>query len=685
MRRRFSCCRETRRGFRLLRVGGAHGDRLAALRIHHCDRVPFGTLLNERDPSISGDHAGSWLLARRSVSSLRLEPSTCIVRTTQCPLFCCSAKATLEPSGNHAGVICWSEDRALAGERSCRRDRSRRARRSLPSASVSGTRSTCHRVTRPGHRPPTLSPRAGAPRRFVRRQRRARNPTERGAPASVGRPCGSKQVPDAGRKPGHVRPSRFDDEQARNSVTDRDPRRRRCLRWTPRRAVAISCSSFVVPALERACHITRRYSACHNKTLCQASPPRAELCHSLHQLVCPSSHRNAPQRTAKRQHHASNSFARQAPHTIYLLHLPSSTPCTLLSLLLVITSSTTLYQAESTRDLLRGRASAAAEASAGLRVSRNVVLLGLTSLFTDLSSEMVAAILPALPGLRPRPLAASVRRRRRPLPGRLRARAGRRRLCRRPLAPSQGGGRPRLRDLGRLQARLRRRGQRARLAQQHRRPRSNRQGDTHRAARRAHLAERAAARASRPPSASTARSTPRARCSARLPAFAHARAGAARLRRGVRGQLLRRAGRPEHPGPVCRTNHRPSCRTAGTWRRRLRERSRIRDALRTARRRDASRVLDRDRRARSRSSRSATGSSTSGIQRHLDFDERFLPLLVHGHRARLHAARRAGRAARRSARARSGVPGGLRAASAGLRVAARCRRSASRCCRSTCC
>jgi MFS family permease len=52
-----------------------------------------------------------------------------------------------------------------------------------------------------------------------------------------------------------------------------------------------------------------------------------------------------------------------------------------------------VYQAESTRQLLRGP---------GLlrggrrwpRVSRNVVLLGLVSLFTDLSSEMVATILP---------------------------------------------------------------------------------------------------------------------------------------------------------------------------------------------------------------------------------------------------------------------------------------------------
>ncbi len=51
-----------------------------------------------------------------------------------------------------------------------------------------------------------------------------------------------------------------------------------------------------------------------------------------------------------------------------------------------------MYQAESARLLVRGRT----ESGSGqrLRVSRNVVLLGLTSLLTDVSSEMVAAVLP---------------------------------------------------------------------------------------------------------------------------------------------------------------------------------------------------------------------------------------------------------------------------------------------------
>jgi hypothetical protein len=53
-----------------------------------------------------------------------------------------------------------------------------------------------------------------------------------------------------------------------------------------------------------------------------------------------------------------------------------------------------VYQVESTRELLRGERTLLRRGRRGLRVSRNVVLLGLTSLFTDLSAEMVAAILP---------------------------------------------------------------------------------------------------------------------------------------------------------------------------------------------------------------------------------------------------------------------------------------------------
>jgi MFS family permease len=52
-----------------------------------------------------------------------------------------------------------------------------------------------------------------------------------------------------------------------------------------------------------------------------------------------------------------------------------------------------VYQAESTRQLLRGPR-LLRRGKRWPRVSRNVVLLGLVSLFTDLSSEMVATILP---------------------------------------------------------------------------------------------------------------------------------------------------------------------------------------------------------------------------------------------------------------------------------------------------
>jgi MFS family permease len=51
-----------------------------------------------------------------------------------------------------------------------------------------------------------------------------------------------------------------------------------------------------------------------------------------------------------------------------------------------------MYQAESARLLVQGRAEARPRKR--LRVSRNVVLLGLTSLLTDVSTEMVATVLP---------------------------------------------------------------------------------------------------------------------------------------------------------------------------------------------------------------------------------------------------------------------------------------------------
>jgi len=53
-----------------------------------------------------------------------------------------------------------------------------------------------------------------------------------------------------------------------------------------------------------------------------------------------------------------------------------------------------MYQIENAGEVLRGEGALAGRKTRLPRVSRNVVLLGLTSLFTDISSEMVATILP---------------------------------------------------------------------------------------------------------------------------------------------------------------------------------------------------------------------------------------------------------------------------------------------------
>ena len=53
-----------------------------------------------------------------------------------------------------------------------------------------------------------------------------------------------------------------------------------------------------------------------------------------------------------------------------------------------------MYQAESAAGLFRARVESRTPARARLHVSRNVVLLGLTSLLTDISAEMVATVLP---------------------------------------------------------------------------------------------------------------------------------------------------------------------------------------------------------------------------------------------------------------------------------------------------
>src|SRR5512141_133967 len=53
-----------------------------------------------------------------------------------------------------------------------------------------------------------------------------------------------------------------------------------------------------------------------------------------------------------------------------------------------------MYQVSNSTALLRGHRRLLSRAPSGPRVRRTVVLLGLTSLFTDISSEMVVTVLP---------------------------------------------------------------------------------------------------------------------------------------------------------------------------------------------------------------------------------------------------------------------------------------------------
>ena len=121
----------------------------------------------------------------------------------------------------------------------------------------------------------------------------------------------------------------------------------------------------------------------------------------------------------------------------------------------------------------------------------------------------------ALPRLRRRLLAARLRRHRRPLQRRDGDRPARERLHRRPLAAPQGGRGVRLRALGDLQAAAGRRRHRGVRDRRGRAARPRRQGDPHRAARRDDLAVARRRSSSAPRSASIARWTPSARCSAR--------------------------------------------------------------------------------------------------------------------------------------------------------------------------
>ena len=128
---------------------------------------------------------------------------------------------------------------------------------------------------------------------------------------------------------------------------------------------------------------------------------------------------------------------------------------------------------------------------------------------------MVATVLPLYLVRHARLHAAAVRHHRRPLPGRRRLRAPRRRLPRRPATQAQGRRHRRLRPVGGLQARAGGGRQRVRRDQRDHRLRPRRQGHAHRAARRDDLDVLAPRRTSGLRSASTARSTRPARCSAR--------------------------------------------------------------------------------------------------------------------------------------------------------------------------
>ena len=116
------------------------------------------------------------------------------------------------------------------------------------------------------------------------------------------------------------------------------------------------------------------------------------------------------------------------------------------------TEESPVYQVSSPTAVLRGHRRLLSRGRTGSRVNRTVVLLGLTSLFTDISSEMVVDGAAALPRLRRQLLAARLRGDRRALQRRDGDRAARQRLHRRPLAAPQGGRGHGLRALRHLQA-----------------------------------------------------------------------------------------------------------------------------------------------------------------------------------------------------------------------------------------
>ena len=239
-----------------------------------------------------------------------------------------------------------------------------------------------------------------------------------------------------------------------------------------------------------------------------------------------------------------------------------------------------MYQAENIRAVLAGRG----RGVRGLwpRVNRTVLLLGVTSLLTDISSEMVATILPLylVYTLGFTPLQFGV------VDGLYQGAAA---LVR--IASGLVGDRwsrhkevavARLRPLGDLQARCSWWSAAACRGDPGRdRPhRPHGQGHPHRPARRDDLAEHAAGRACAPRSACTARSTPRARCSARCWPSACWPCAPLAFDADLRRQLLLRGRRSGGAGavrrePAARTTARPrraasSLRAAGRLLRRAR-------------------------------------------------------------------------------------------------------------------
>ena len=207
-----------------------------------------------------------------------------------------------------------------------------------------------------------------------------------------------------------------------------------------------------------------------------------------------------------------------------------------------------MYRVESSGALLRAHR-ALASRRIQPRVSRTVVLLGICSLLTDISSEMVVRRPAAVPGRPSSAHAAAVRRHRRPVPGRRRVRAPRRRLPRRSPPPAQGGRLDRVRPVRRLQARAGGGRDRVRRDQRDRDDRPLRQGHAHRAARRDDLAHLAGGGPRH-----VVRRAPRARHRRRAARPAArvrpARAGAAGVRRAVPRLVLLRRRRPRRARPA---------------------------------------------------------------------------------------------------------------------------------------